>query len=198
MSATGSNRALAGADVTALILAGGAGRRIGGGDKGLVPWHGRPLVEHVYERVAAQVTEVLISCNRNREAYSAVASVTARDCRQGYQGPLAGLEAALPQLHREYVLLVPCDMPLLPDDLVARLSGALAEDRDAGVSYARTADDRHYVCALLRRESLCELDAYLDAGGRAVRHWYAMIGGIAVDFSDETDCFLNLNELDAI
>jgi len=196
VSTTAQDRTFAGTDVTALILAGGAGRRLGGKDKGLVHWHGLPLVQQVQARIAPQVADVLISCNRNRAEYAAIGRTTAPDRRAGNQGPLAGLEAALPDLQREFVLLVPCDMPLLPDDLVARLLAALQVNGVAGVCYPRAGGDNHYVCALLRRNRMEGLTAYLDQGGRAVRHWYASIGGIAVDFDDEGDRFVNLNTLE--
>lgn len=179
--------------VTALILAGGAGRRVEGRDKGLIHWRGRPLVEHVHRRVAAQVDEVLISCNRNRDEYAAIGRLAPADLRENHQGPLAGLEAAIPELQGEYVLLVPCDMPLLPEDLAQQLLRRLGASPAAQVCYAQTADSPQYLCAVLRRSALSGLQAFLDSGGRAVHLWYASIGAVALDCDGQREKFLNLN-----
>ncbi|HNP04562.1 MAG TPA: NTP transferase domain-containing protein, partial [Rhodocyclaceae bacterium] len=59
------------AGVTGVVLAGGLGRRMGGADKGLLNFGGRPLARQVAERLAAQVDTLFINANRNRDAYAA-------------------------------------------------------------------------------------------------------------------------------
>jgi len=59
------------ADITGIVLAGGRGRRMGGVDKGLVDFAGRPLVAHVIERFAPQVGAIVINANQNVERYAA-------------------------------------------------------------------------------------------------------------------------------
>jgi len=180
--------------ITGLILAGGAGRRAEGRDKGLIHWRGRALVEHVHDRIAPQIDGVLISCNRNREEYARVAQITAADLREDYQGPLAGLEAATGHLSSAMVLVVPCDTPDLPFDLAQRLQQSLLSDPEKNVAFARTSVGGQYLCALLRTPSLDTLPAYLDSGQRAVRHWYQALGAVEVDFGEQSARFLNLNE----
>ena len=183
------------APISGLILAGGAGRRAGGRDKGLIEWEGRPLVEHVYRRIAPQVGEVLISCNRNGDRYAALSPVIEHDLRSDYQGPLAGLEAAASSIVKPLVMVVPCDTPLLPEDLAQRLLTGLEKAPEQSVAYATTRDGGQYLCALIRTESLRSLPEFLDGGQRAVRQWYRQIGSVAVDLQDQSECFLNLNEL---
>lgn len=180
--------------ICALILAGGAGRRVGGRDKGLLPWHGVPLVQHVHQVLASQVSTTLISCNRNRDDYARLAALAPADYRKDFQGPLAGIEAALEVIEQEFILLAPCDTPMLPDDLADILLRALRQTPQSDVAYARSADRDHYLCALLRRQGLDGLTAYLDSGQRAVRHWYSELGAFAVEFPDRENCFLNINE----
>lgn len=179
-------------NITGLILAGGAGRRVGGRDKGLLPWRGKPLAAQVAARLRPQVGRLLISCNRNQAFYAGLADATVADTRGDYQGPLAGLEAAAPQLESEFLLLAPCDTPELPPDLGRRLLAALAGS-DHNISYAHDGEREQYLCAALRCAIVPSVSAYLDQGGRAVRHWYAGHGAIAVDFSDCADCFGNYN-----
>lgn len=181
--------------IHALVLAGGAGRRVGGRDKGLLSWQGKPLIEHVIARVAPQVHRLSISCNRNRETYAALAPLTPPDLRPDYQGPLAGLETAQQTVAVDYVLLAPCDTPLLPLDLVSRLHAELAHQPSSGACYARTGNSGHYLCALLRYSALSSLTDFLDRGERAVHLWYAEIGAVSVDFSAQRGAFLNLNAL---
>ena len=81
-------------DTTGLILAGGAGRRVGGRDKGLLTWRGAPMAAQVAQRLRPQVARLLISCNRNTDYYATLADATVADSRRDFQGPLAGIEAA--------------------------------------------------------------------------------------------------------
>jgi len=181
-------------DTTGLILAGGAGRRVGGEDKGLLDWHGKPLAAHVAERLRPQVKRLVISCNRNRDYYATLADATVADRRENFQGPLAGLEAAASQLEGDTILIAPCDTPLLPRDLASRLLDALSAAGDSmDISYAHDGERGHYLCAAIRSRILPSLATFLATGQRAVRHWYALHHCVVVDFSSEADCFRNYN-----
>lgn len=183
--------------VTGLILAGGAGRRVGCRDKGLIQWRGKPLVAHVAHRLQPQVEQLLISCNRNSAQYQHYAKTTMADTRRDFQGPLAGLEAAAPYVDTKYLVVVPCDNPGLPGDLVQRLLAPLLDRANTGadISYAHDGERGQYLCAAMHRECLTSVTAYLDAGHRTVRHWYQSQQSVAVDFSDEAQCFCNFNHL---
>jgi molybdopterin-guanine dinucleotide biosynthesis protein A len=183
--------------ITGLILAGGAGRRVGGVDKGLLPWRDTFLAAQVAQCLRPQVSDLLLSCNRNRTGYAGLADITVTDTRENYQGPLAGIEAAIPHTKGGILIVAPCDTPLLPPDLVERLVSALrAGDGRTQVSYARDGQRDHYLCAAIRTGILPGLPRFLDSGQRAVRHWYAQQRCCAVDFSDRAGCFENYNELD--
>lgn len=185
-------------DINGLILAGGAGRRVGGRDKGLIEWQGRPLVAHVVQRLRDQVGRIFISCNRNRSVYRALADGTVGDRRQDFQGPLAGLEAARDAITTPLLLICPCDTPLLPGDLAQRLTDALLAPGETrfDISYAHDGTRKQYLCAVLRSACTASLSAYLDTGQRSVRGWYATLRCREVDFSDRAGCFVNCNRLD--
>jgi len=180
--------------ITGLMLAGGEGRRAGYRDKGMIEWQGQALAAHVYQRLAPQVDDLIISCNRNLGFYARFGT-TISDLRAGFQGPLAGLEAARGKIQSQFILLVPCDTPLLPLDLAARLMAGLERDSSAGISYARSGEEHHYLCALLRQHCLDGITAYLDGGGRTVRHWYEQCGCISEEFA-APGAFLNINHPD--
>ena len=178
-------------DITGLVLAGGRGSRMGGIDKGLAMYRGRPLVATVTERLERQVSEIVVSCNRNHAQYRTHAATVITDVRPGFQGPLAGIESCGSTLRTSMLAVVACDSPALPLDLVARLSRGLRDDN--GGVFAHDGDRPQYLFALLRRHSLATLQDYLDAGGRSVKGWYELINATAVDFSDQSKGFTNIN-----
>ncbi|MDB5933533.1 MAG: molybdenum cofactor guanylyltransferase, partial [Massilia sp.] len=111
--------------ISALILAGGRGSRMGHVDKGLQPFRGSTMVQHVLERLAPQVGGVSINANQNLAAYAAFGVPVWPDETTGFAGPLAGLEAGMRHCATPYLISAPCDSPFLPLDLAARLFHAL-------------------------------------------------------------------------
>ena len=115
---------------TTLILCGGRATRMGGVDKPLQAFLGRPMVEHVIERLAPQTGgRVMISANRHREAYERFGYPVLADSMPDFPGPLAGILAGLEALAATepdgWLLCVSGDSPWLPGDLLERLSGGL-------------------------------------------------------------------------
>lgn len=180
--------------VTGLILAGGAGRRMGGADKGLVGYRGRPLVAHVVERLTPQVGTLLVSANRNHETYAAFGHPVIPDAEADYPGPLAGLAAGLAACTTPWLLCVPCDCPDLPLDLASRLYAA-ADAAAMPMAVACTRDGVQPTFQLCRRELLPALLAYLAAGKRKVGDWCIEQGAIEAIFPD-AKAFNNLNNPD--
>jgi molybdopterin-guanine dinucleotide biosynthesis protein A len=190
------------AKLTGLVLAGGRGTRMGGVDKGLQTLHGEPLALHVIKRLAAQTEALLISANRHPEVYAALgapfgATVVA-DTLADFPGPLAGLLAGLRAARTAFVLSTPCDSPGLPGDLAARLMQAL-DAQQADIATVTTVDANgktsiHPVFALLRTSLADDLSAFLEAGERKVRAWYARHKTVEVAFPDER-AFYNINSL---
>ncbi|QEI09332.1 molybdenum cofactor guanylyltransferase [Pigmentiphaga aceris] len=184
-------------DIAGLILAGGQGSRMGGVDKGLQDLHGRPLVAHVHERLAAQVATVLISANRHHDQYRAWSSQVLPDNIADYPGPLAGIEAALTALASQapalpWLATVPCDAPCLPANLIERLATAAA-NQQCHVAIAHHGDRVHPVFALIHIDSLPALRAYIATGRRRADGWYADLPHAYADFSDGKDAFINVN-----
>ena len=184
-------------DITGVVLAGGQGRRMGTVDKGLVLLRGRPMVQHVLERLTPQVGEILINANQHVAEYAALGHRVIPDAIGGFAGPLAGLHVALTHAAHPTVATVPCDSPFLPADLVSRLRAAL----DAGateLAVARTFDQPHPVFALVRKRVLPHLTRFLEGGGRKIDAWYATLATVEVAFDDEADAFRNINTTDEL
>lgn len=180
------------AAICGLVLAGGQGRRMGGVDKGLQVLRGRPMVEHVIERLRPQVDEVLVNANQNLERYGVYGCPVVPDAVGGFAGPLAGLHAGMKSTRAPLILTVPCDSPFLPLDLAARLRAALEKNR-ADIAVAKTRDQAHPVFALARTAVLPHLEAFLARGERKIDLWYASLRVVEVPFDDQEDAFSNIN-----
>jgi len=182
--------------ITGLILAGGRGQRLGGVDKGLQPWHGRPLVDHAIERFAPQVGELLISANRNAANYASRGPRVLADARDDFPGPLAGVLAGLRAASTPWLAVVPCDAPRLPLDLVERLAHGLGDahgavvQRDLGPAGVRLEP----VCCLLSTTLADDLERHLADGGHKVEGWLARHATpVRFDRPDDAAAFANIN-----
>lgn len=179
-------------DITAVVLAGGLARRMGGQDKGLVEVFGKPMIEHVLAILRPQLDHIIINANRNQEIYAAYSYPVIGDSIEGYCGPLAGMASAMQECDTAYVMATPCDSPFLPEDLVARLYNALQTEQ-ASISVAHDGDRIQPVFALLDCKLLESLLAFLHSGERKIDRWYGQQHCVMADFSDCPDTFLNIN-----
>jgi molybdenum cofactor guanylyltransferase len=177
-------------EITAAILAGGAGSRLGGRDKGLAALAGRPLIAHVVDSLRRQAHDMLICINRNAEHYSAFAAVCP-DRTPGFHGPLAGIDAALAVCAKPWLLTVPVDCPRPPMDLAQRLHDA-ALAAGARVAVAHDGIRRQPLFAIYRRE-LCDDSSSALSNDLPVWRWQDVCGAVEVGFSDVPLAFLNLN-----
>jgi len=189
-------------DVTGVILAGGRGSRMGGVDKGLQNFRGMPMAMHTLLRLSPQVAEVIINANRNLAAYESFGVPVWPDAIADYAGPLAGFLTGLEQCETPYLVTVPCDTPLFPADLVARLGEALErEDAEIAMAAAREEDGQlrtQPVFSLLKRELLESVVAFTHGGGRKIDAWTAQHRTVVVPFDGEGDdpsAFANANTL---
>ena len=178
--------------LTGGILAGGRGSRLGGRDKGLIEWRGKPMVAHVIERLAPQVDGILISANRNLDDYRRFGYPVVSDALDGFQGPLAGFAALLAACPTDWLVTAPCDSPLLPPDLVARL-WARQVATGAEIVIAHDGQRRHPAHALLSRRLRDDLEDFLAGGERRIGLWYARRKMEMADFSDCPEAFANIN-----
>ncbi|MBK7541002.1 MAG: molybdenum cofactor guanylyltransferase [Candidatus Competibacteraceae bacterium] len=180
--------------LTGLVLAGGRAERMGGCDKGLLALAGEPLVAHVVRGLRPQVAEVLISANRNVENYRQLGCRVIEDePRERYQGPLAGILAALRVVETPYLLTAPCDSPFLPPDYARRMQEALDRER-ASAAVACYEGFRQPVFALLPVGLRDDLSAYLASGERNAGRWLRRHRSVAVEFFEASlPFFQNIN-----
>lgn len=178
--------------ITALILAGGKSRRMGGRDKGLLPFGDGLLVGHVLSAILPQVGGVMINANRHQAEYAQLGYPVVADTLADFQGPLAGFLAGLEQLQTEYLLTLPCDGPIVVADLAPRLANGL-DEAGADIAVAHDGKRLQPVYALLHRRVLPDLRAALTEGERKIDRWYPRNAWVTVDFSDVPEQFSNIN-----
>lgn len=179
-------------NVTGVILAGGKARRMGGCDKGLVEINNKTMVSYVVDTLKPQVQTILINANRSAEEYKKLGYKVISDQLEDYQGPLAGMAAAMACAKTEYIVTCPCDGPLLSKDLVSRLATAM-QDEQVEISVAHDGKRMQPVYALLNCKLHSSLLEFLNSGERKIDKWYSQHQYKEVDFSDYPDCFININ-----
>ncbi|MET8455102.1 MULTISPECIES: NTP transferase domain-containing protein [Streptomyces] len=140
------------AEYDAVVLAGGAARRLGGADKPGLRVGGRALLDRVLAACAGARATVVVAAPRP----TARPVVWAREDPPG-GGPLAALAAGLRLTEAEFVVVLSADLPFLGGPTVARLLSALAASDADGVLLT-DADGRDqplvaaYRTAAVRRE----------------------------------------------
>jgi molybdopterin-guanine dinucleotide biosynthesis protein A len=187
-------------DITGLVLAGGRGSRMGGVDKGLQNHGGMPLAMHALMRLSPQVGHIMINANRNLGAYESFGVPVWPDALADYPGPLAGFLAGLEHCETSYLVTVPCDTPLFPEDLVARLAAEL-ERHDADIAMAATTGAEgtqvQPVFCLMKSSLMESLVRFTQSGQRKIDKWTALHHCVEVPFDDDA-AFFNANTPDEL
>ena len=177
-------------DIKAVILAGGQGSRLGGLDKGLLEVNKRPLIQHVIDRIQPQVSNIMISANRNIGTYSNFGFEVYEDDIPDFAGPLAGILKALLHCQNEWLLVVPSDSPFIPDNLAQRLSENIEDNK---ISIPHDGKYLHPTFALVHSSLTSSLKEFLQQGERKARVWMQQQEHTIVDFSEQADAFININ-----
>ncbi|MCF7977132.1 MAG: molybdenum cofactor guanylyltransferase [Chromatiaceae bacterium] len=182
-------------NITGVVLAGGKARRMGGEDKGLVELAGQPLVAWIIEGLRPQVQDLMINANRSHERYASYGYRVIADAMADFQGPLAGVAAALAVVRTPWIITVPCDGPYLAPDLVQRLCAALVE-QEAELAVASDGARLQPVYALIPQALAPSLEAFLASGERKVERWSAQHRTAIAAFADRPNCFANINSVE--
>jgi molybdopterin-guanine dinucleotide biosynthesis protein A len=198
---------------------------MGGQDKGLIDYQGRPLGAWVLDALLGQCGTVRISANRNLDRYRAMLSEAVDEAvgepasapRQHApapnavfpddpdlppsSGPMAGILTALRHTKTEWLLIAPCDTPHLPSDLTSRLL-ACAEHTNADIVMPCTQTGlsevrHHWVCGLIRKRVCPDTVRQFVNGERKVGNWVKTQKWASLSFGDTT-AFANMNTLETL
>jgi molybdenum cofactor guanylyltransferase len=179
-------------DVTAVILAGGMGRRMGGKDKGLVAYKNGTLVEHVIAGISQQTDNILINANRNTERYAEFGYPIVEDSLSDFQGPLAGFYSAMGVAKTKYILTLPCDGPFVVNDYLATMVDAI-NTNNSEIAIASDGERMQPVYALLPVNLRSSLEQFLMEGERKIDRWYKRHQFTLVEFDETSRLFTNIN-----
>lgn len=197
--------------ILGVVLAGGASRRMGGGDKGLADLGGQPMLAQVIARFQPQVTSLVLNANGDPARFAGYGLPVVPDLDGNAQGPLAGLLAAMTWAERtdrafSAIATVTTDVPFLPLDLIGRL----AAEKPNGPAIAASADRRHPTIGLwplalksaiqtaLSRNEL-SVNVFAEAHGAiAVSFVFGESGGVRVDPFFNANTPADLNEARAL
>ena len=181
--------------ISGVVLAGGLGSRLGGEDKGLVEVGQQPMIKLVLERFAPQVHSIVINANRNLARYAEFGHPVITDENNDFEGPLAGIAAALGACSDPYLATVPCDTPFLPRDFVSVLFDAITGS-DAQIAVAVGGDRPQPAFTVISVSLKPALTKFLADGGRKISTWYRQQPYVEVDFGPNAAPFANVNTAD--
>ena len=173
--------------IVGLILAGGEGRRMGDVPKPEVRLGDMTLISHVIERLKPQTDELFIS---GRQSYGTSLTYIP-DLTSDFTGPVGGLHASFKRLISEChdlegVLVVPCDVPFLPNTLLE----ALKDDR---VSAAHDGDRLHPTLSWWPRKGVEAALKHIEGSDIRSLHGLLELCNVrAVSFTAADD-FFNIN-----
>jgi len=176
----------------AAIIAGGQSRRMGGGNKGIKPLQEKMMITHVVERITPQSSAIVINANDAPEEYRALDYPLIADSITGHLGPLAGVLTILETFEDELVMILPCDTPLIPLDLVERMQTKLLQS-DSDLCTIEADGNLHPIFMLLKRTLAPSIREFLEAGERRVGFWLKQQNYCVADFGDQAHAFSNIN-----
>lgn len=186
--------------ILGVILAGGRSRRFGA-EKGTAVLAGRRLVDWVAARARPQVDGLIVNARHPIGEEAAADLPLVADAGTGFEGPLAGLLAAMgwAEAHDpacEWVASFAVDSPFFPADHVARLAAAAMEK--ARPAIARSAGHHHPVFGLWPMSAVADLRrAFYDEGERKLMAITSRFHAAAVDFAATPyDPYFNVNTQD--
>ena len=182
-------------NTSAVILAGGQGKRVGLRQKALLPYQNKPLLHWVLQRLMPQGVPIWLNVNSNAAGYKAYDLPQFSDQHQAFLGPMSGIQAAWRSIESDWIVFVPCDNPNLPQDLIERLMQAYLID-PAPLMVVEDGQRIQPLYLLMHRSMNLALDQALERSHLSVFRWIQENQHTLVDFSDQPDCFRNLNTIE--
>lgn len=172
-----------------LLLCGGRGQRMGGRDKGLLEWRGRPLIAWLHELVRPLTDDLIVSCNRNSERYAPFADQLVADADAQFPGPLAGIRAGLKAARHDHLLVLPCDAPLLDRSLLE----ALMSKAGTRPVLVRQGEFWEPLFSVIPKSLETALDEAWQAGERSPQRWLCRHAPQAIDCPPNDPRLANFN-----
>lgn len=177
--------------IAGVVLAGGMARRMGGQDKGLIKFAGRPLVDYAVTSMQRITQDIAISANRHSDQYQQWGYPVIPDTNHDFLGPLAGIYAACHYFNADVLVVMPCDSPFFTQAHLQRMIDSLSDDID--VVIASDGNKPQPVFMVLKTRLKDSLEIYLAANGRRVQEWVMQNAWALVEFQEAINIFANIN-----
>ncbi|WP_185153364.1 NTP transferase domain-containing protein [Fulvivirga lutimaris] len=121
-------------DLIGIVLMGGNSQRMGK-DKSQISYHRIPQYQYLFQLLSKYCSEVYLSCNAKQQTKIESSFPLIKDVNDN-KGPLEGIKSAFNIIDKS-LLTVPCDMPVINDELILQLINSRNSDLDA-VCYSDT------------------------------------------------------------
>ena len=178
-------------DITAIVLAGGQGKRLGNVDKGLLEYKTHRYIDICLQKLQKYHRNILVSTNSQEDAYRSRQHPLIPDTKNESQGPLSGLLSCAPLVSTTLTLVVPVDAPFFPEDYSQRMYNAYNNSHQTCVVYDGQRNQNLFI--LFETDLFKNMQNYYDSGNRSVKNWLQGQPCQFVDFSDMSEAFLNVN-----
>lgn len=180
---------------SAVVLAGGQAKRMGGVHKPLMSYRDRPILSYIVEALSTQVTHIWLNVNRDEELYFEYPCQVFSDLDKGYLGPLEGIYSAWQLIEGDWLLFVPGDNPNIPHDLLSKFAAAYQQNPAPLLVVDDGARLQPLYC-LMHRSLVPSLAEALALNHLSVKRWIAEVPHQRVDFSRQSEAFKNLNRIE--
>ena len=175
-----------------LLLAGGRGQRMGGQDKGLLDWHGEPLIAHLHRKTRPLSDDLISSCNRNLDKYAPYADRMVHDVEGDFPGPLAGIRAGLQAARHRFMMVLPCDVPRIDAALLQAMRETASRHPDKPLMLRHGEHWEPLLCII--PVELCQaFDEAWSEGERSPGRIMRKLGAIALQCPENDPRLANLN-----
>jgi molybdopterin-guanine dinucleotide biosynthesis protein A len=165
---------------------------MGGRDKGLIEWQGEPLIQHLQRLTRPLTDDLIISCNRNRQRYASFADRLVQDDERDFPGPYAGIRAALSVARHEFLLVMPCDTPLLDRELLQDLR-RMATAHPNKPAVIRQGEQWEPLLCCIPTAQAPVFERHWQQGQRSPRQTLLELGAVAVQCATHDPRLANLN-----
>ena len=183
--------------VSGVVLAGGKSRRMGGAPKALLPFGGRPLIQHIVETLGSVLPDCLVVTN-SPELYAFLGRPMVGDVfPEG--GSLGGIYSGLRASPGEAALCVACDMPFLSPGLIGYLTSRADE---ADVVIPDVGGELQTLHAIYGKACLPAMERRLRTGQLKIIGFFDEVRVLRLPveavstFADPELAFMNLNTPD--
>jgi molybdopterin-guanine dinucleotide biosynthesis protein A len=165
---------------------------MGGQDKGLLKWHGEPLIAHLHRKTRGLSDDLIISCNRNLDTYAPYADQLVHDDEGDFPGPLAGIRAGLKAARHAHLLVLPCDVPRISAALLQSMRETANQHPDKPLMLRQGEHWEPLLCII--PVALCAaFDSAWNDGERSPGRIMRKLGASALQCAENDPRLANLN-----